>query len=254
MVFSAMLEAKGAEVNPTTLTIGVLHGPHATVMHYVQEIAAKNGLVFKILEYTDASQLNADLRAHKIDANDYQDRRTLEADNAAHGYALQDVAYTITLPLGIYSKKFSSLHDLPLGATLAIPNERVHIGHTLLLLHNYGLIGLAEQAGTNATLADIVANPKALQFTEVDQRQLLGMLDKVAAVALSYPVAQQVGLAPARDALAMDDARSPYASVLAVRAEDRTQPWVEPLVKAYHSDPIKQFILTNFQDSVRRPW
>jgi D-methionine transport system substrate-binding protein len=39
-----------------------------------------------------------------------------------------------------------------------------------------------------------------------------------------------------------------------VRDGDRTQPWVAQLVGAYHSPDVAHFILTHYQDSVRRPW
>jgi ABC-type metal ion transport system, periplasmic component/surface antigen len=66
--------------------------------------------------------------------------------------------------------------------------------------------------------------------------------------------AARAGLYPARDSLGLEDARSPYANVLTVRDAERTQPWVAQLVAAYHSDDVAHFILTRYQDSVRRPW
>jgi ABC-type metal ion transport system substrate-binding protein len=52
----------------------------------------------------------------------------------------------------------------------------------------------------------------------------------------------------------MEDARSPFASALAVRAADRAQPRVGRLVAAYQSEDVARFILVRYQDSVRRPW
>ncbi|HIH2647553.1 TPA: MetQ/NlpA family ABC transporter substrate-binding protein, partial [Burkholderia cenocepacia] len=57
-----------------------------------------------------------------------------------------------------------------------------------------------------------------------------------------------------RDSISLEDARSPYANVLTVRDADRAKPWVAQLVAAYHSDDVARFILTRYQDSVRRPW
>ncbi|WP_261320324.1 MetQ/NlpA family ABC transporter substrate-binding protein, partial [Burkholderia dolosa] len=62
------------------------------------------------------------------------------------------------------------------------------------------------------------------------------------------------GLAPARDSIGIEDARSPYANVLTVRDADRAKPWVAQLIAAYHSDDVAHFILTRYRDSVRRPW
>ena len=80
------------------------------------------------------------------------------------------------------------------------------------------------------------------------------MLDNAALVALPFATASAAGLAPARDALGMEDARVPFANVLAVRARDRDAPWLTPTVRGLHSEPVKTFILARFNDSVRRPW
>ena len=62
------------------------------------------------------------------------------------------------------------------------------------------------------------------------------------------------GLQPARDSLGIEDARSPWAGVLAVRRADVEAPWLRQLVAVYRSEPVKRFILERYRDSVRRPW
>jgi ABC-type metal ion transport system substrate-binding protein len=84
--------------------------------------------------------------------------------------------------------------------------------------------------------------------------QLPGSLDRVSIAAINYPEAAKSGLYPARDAIGMEDGRTPYAGVLAIRSIDGQQPWLAGLVSAYHSDEIKKHILARYQDSVRRPW
>jgi ABC-type metal ion transport system substrate-binding protein len=79
-------------------------------------------------------------------------------------------------------------------------------------------------------------------------------LNSVAFAVMDSDDAARAGLFPARDGLGLEDARSPYASVLTVRDSDRGQPWVAQLVASYHSSDVAHFILTRYQDSVRRPW
>lgn len=254
LILSSLAASGAAEADVRPLAIGALKGPHAEIWQFVRGITAQNGLDFTVLEYPDAAQLNADLRAGKLDANSGQDAPGLAQDNAAHGQALVQAAYTITLPTGIYSKTLRSLRDLAPGSAVAIPRRPEERGRALILLHNYGLINFADNAGLAAGPSDITYNPRELKFEEVAPEDYAQALKAYPIVAIPYQEAGPLGLYPARDALAMDDARSPYAQVLAVRAADREKPWVEQLVKAYHSDPVKRFILTRFQDSVRRPW
>jgi D-methionine transport system substrate-binding protein len=53
-----------------------------------------------------------------------------------------------------------------------------------------------------------------------------------------------------KDALAQEAAKSPYVNLLAVREQDKNQPWVAKLLKAYHSEEIRKFIQTEFKGAV----
>ncbi|MDB5978022.1 MAG: metal transporter substrate-binding protein [Nevskia sp.] len=223
-------------------------------MDEVKGIAASRGLDLHIVRFDDESQLDAALDAGKLDANSFQDLPYLDKQKQAHGYHLVDVAYTVTLPLAFYSKKLASLRGLKPGDTVALPKTPADCARALILLQNYGFITFPDTAGLHATPRDISTNPRKLKFITLAPAQLPAALDKAAFAAIPWAVAEQAGLQPARDAIGMEDARSPYANVIAVRAQDKDQPWVAQLVAAYHSEPIKHYILTHYQDSVRRPW
>jgi ABC-type metal ion transport system substrate-binding protein len=60
-------------------------------------------------------------------------------------------------------------------------------------------------------------------------------------------------LKPGRNSIGIDDARSPYQHVLTVRTRDAAAAWVGGHIRVYHSDDVAHFILTHYQDSVRRP-
>ncbi|WP_333709158.1 MetQ/NlpA family ABC transporter substrate-binding protein, partial [Tepidimonas ignava] len=166
------------------------------------------------------------------------------------GYKFVPVGYTVNFPIGIYSKKVKRLEDLKEGARFGIPNDPTNGGRVLLVLQDKGLIKLRPEAGLKATPLDVVSNPKKLRFVELDAAQLARSLDDLDASAVNTNYALPAGLHPGRDAIAQESAKSPYVNLIAVREQDKDKPWVSKLVKAYQSEPVRQFILTEFKGAV----
>lgn len=249
----ALLPSRG-RARERRIRVGALRGPDARVMKVVRDVAVNHGLSIEVVVMRDPARLNAAVDAGTLDANSCQHLAALEGDIAAHGRALAAVAHTITLPLAIYSRKLRSLRELKEGDTIALPGRHVDGARALLLLHNYGLLHLRDGAGLGARTSDVTANPRKLVLVPVDSRRLARSLESFTAAAMTYQVAESAGLEPARDSIAMEDGRSPYAHVLVTRAPDAKEPWVATLVNACHSDAVRDFILREFRDSVRRPW
>jgi D-methionine transport system substrate-binding protein len=56
---------------------------------------------------------------------------------------------------------------------------------------------------------------------------------------------------PGKDAIAQESAtNNPYGNVIAVRAADKDKPAFKALIAAYHTDEVRQFILTQFDGAV----
>lgn len=250
----AALYASPLQAQDKPLKIGVTAGPHAQIMEVVKKVLEKDGVKLQIIEFSDYVQPNAALAAGDLDANSYQHLPYLEAQIKDRGYKFSSVGYTITFPMGIYSKKLKSLKDLKDGARFGVPNDPTNGGRGLLLLQAQGLIKLKPEAGLKATSLDIISNPKKLKISELDAAQLPRSLDDLDAAAINGNYAESAGLSPTRDAIAVEDAKGPYANVIAVRTEDKDKPWVAKLVKAYHSAEVKQFVTTKFKDSVITSW
>ncbi|WP_175694404.1 MetQ/NlpA family lipoprotein [Burkholderia ambifaria] len=246
--------AVAAETTTRTVRVGVTRGVHAEILDAVKRVAATRGLDVDVVEFDDASRIDAALADGKIDAASFEDAQRLAATRTAKGYALSAVAPTVTLPMALYSRKLRSLNELQPGATVAIPADPRGMARALVLLQNDTLVTLRAKAGLHATLRDVTGNRLALKFIALRRDRLHVALDSAAFVAIGSDDATRMGLQPARDSINLEDARSPYANVLTVRDADRTKPWVAQLVTAYHSDDVAHFILTRYQDSVRRPW
>ena len=250
----AALLPLSAQAQDKPIKVGVTAGPHAEIMEVVKKVAEKDGLRIEIVEFSDYVQPNAALNAGDLDANSYQHLPYLEAQIRDRGYKLSNIGYTVVFPMGIYSKKVKSLSDLKSGARLAIPNDPTNGGRALLLLQRAGVIKLKPAAGLKASPLDIVDNPKNLKILELDAAQLPRSLDEVDAAAVNTNYAITAGLQPTRDAIAIEDAKSPYTNIIAVRTQDKDKPEFARLVKAYHSPEVKAFIEQKYQKAVVTSW
>ena len=239
-----------AQAEEKTIKVGVTAGPHAQVMDFVKKLGAKNGLKIQVVEFADYVQPNAALAAGDLDANSYQHRPYLDAQVKDRDYKFAAVGGTVNFPIGIYSKKIKKLADLPQGAKFGLPNDPTNGGRALLLLQSQGLIKLKEGAGLKATPLDVVSNPKKLKFVELDAAQLPRSLDDLDASTVNTNFAISAGLNPKTDAIALESANNPYANILVVREADKNQPWVQQLLKTYHSEEVRQFIDKEFKGSV----
>jgi YaeC family lipoprotein len=223
-------------------------------MAQVKGLAASQGLDIDVVPYAKGGLINRDLSSGKLDAASFQDGIALETDIKTHRYALMRAAMTVTLPMGIYSKKIKTLRAVKPGSSVAVPQNAADRVRALRLLHIFNLIELPETFGLNGTVRDIVKNPFGLRFAEAPTDKLVSALNRQTLVTINYREASKAGLSPARDSLGFEDSSTPYSSVLTIRTADKGQPWVDTLVSSYHSPAIKRFILESYQGSVRRPW
>ena len=238
--------AQAAEV----VRLGVTAGAHAQIAEVARTVAARDGLEIRIVEFQDYIQPDAALDSGELDANSYQHLPFLESQIKARGYRISAVGNTVTFPMGFYSKRVKSPADLPRGARVGIQNDPSNSGRALQLLQKAGVLRLKAGAGIGATTLDIAENPKGLQIVQLEAAQLARSLDDLAASAINTNYALQAGLVPTRDAIAIEEAKSPYANLLAVRTADKDKPWVAKLVKAYQSPEVRRFVSEKFAGSM----
>lgn len=237
---------------PSVIKVGVTPGTHAEIMEEVRRHALNDTPKLEVVVFDDNKRIDAALAAGKIDAASFEDGPAFEAQRRRYGLA--SIGSTVTLPMALYSRKLKTLTQLQRGATIAIPADAAGTARALVLLQNFTLLTFSDRAGLHATLADITGNRLHLNIRQVPRSQLSAALEQVAFAVIDSADAAKAGLYPARDSIGIEDARSPWQNVLAVRAGDRNEPWVAPLLAAYHSEPVAKFILERYQDSVRRPW
>lgn len=232
------------------IRIGVTAGPHAQVMEKVREIAARDGLVLRIVEFQDYIQPNVALAAGDLDANSYQHQPFLDQQVRDRRLPIVTVGKTLVFPMGVYSRRHRQLAQVPNGGRIAIPNDPTNGGRALVLLAANGAFRLRDGADFRATVADIADNPRRLRVVELEAAQIPRALDEVEAAAINTNYAIPAGLNPVRDSIALESADSPYANLIVTREADRNAAWVRRLVAAYQNQEVKDFVQATFQGAV----
>lgn len=223
-------------------------------MYAAKHEAEKDGLTIEVVEYGDYLDPNIALTKGEIEVNSFQHLPFLDAMKKDRAYDLVPVAKTVVFPMGIYSKQVKAIADLEPGAVVGIPSDPVNCSRALLLLEKLGLIKLRPGAGDNPAVVDISENPKSLEIRELEASQISRSLADFGLAAVNVNYAQATGLVPARDAIVLEGADSPYAHIIAVRAKDKDKPAVQKLIKAYHSDAVKKYIQEYYKGSVVPTW
>lgn len=225
--------------------------PHAEILEFVSEKLAAE-LPLKIIEISGDLRPNALLRDGDADANFFQHVPFLRSEEAAMGVRFAVVAAVHIEPLGLYSRRAKSLADLPTGGVVSLSNNVSNTSRGLSLVQANGLIRLrTTDAGVNATLDDVIENPKRFRFVELAPPQLPRSLDDVALAVINGNYALEAGLEPARDALALERAEgNPYANVLVTTEGLAKDPRVLRLGTLLTSAEVAEFIRHRYRGSV----
>ncbi|MGB3123213.1 MAG: MetQ/NlpA family ABC transporter substrate-binding protein [Pseudomonas sp.] len=246
---AAALTASFAQANEK-LVVAATPIPHAEILELVKPTLAKEGVDLEIKVFTDYVQPNTQVAEKRLDANYFQTLPYLENFNKGKGTNLVTVVGVHVEPIGGYSKKITKIGDLKDGATVAIPNEGSNSGRALLLLQKNGLITLKDPTNPLSTLKDIASNPKHLKFKELESALLPRVLDQVDLDIINTNYALEAGLNPAKDALIIEDSKSPYVNFLVARPDNKDSDAIQKLAKALTSPEVKAFIEKKYNGAV----
>jgi D-methionine transport system substrate-binding protein len=237
-LFSLTLPA-ASHAEDKTIKVGIMSGEAEDVWRVVKAEAAKQGLTIETIAFNDYTQPNEALERGEIDANAFQHKPYLDNQIKQHGYHIVPVGYTGVWPIGLYTKKYKSVAELPEGAAIGVPNDPSNEGRALLVLQNEGLIKLKEGTGILATIADIVENPKKIDIKELDAGIVGRSITDLDAAVVNTDWALKSGLSPA-DRIAQEQvANNPYRNFIAVKQGNEGADWVKTLVSSYQNETVK---------------
>ena len=242
--------AGAVQADNHVLSVGATPVPHSEILDFIRDDLAEAGIELEIVEFTDYVTPNISLDDGSIDANFFQHVPYLEQFNADRGLDLVSAIKVHVEPIGLYSDKYTSLEEIPEGASIALPNDPSNEGRALILLHNNGVITLDDPTNLSATPIDIAENPKNLKFEELEAAQLPRVLPDVAAAVINTNYALEAALNPLEDALIMEGSDSPYVNVIAVRNGDQDSEKIQTLKEIIQSEKVKEFILEEYEGAV----
>ncbi|WP_342505929.1 MetQ/NlpA family ABC transporter substrate-binding protein [Sporosarcina sp. FSL K6-2383] len=242
------------EVEVTTLKIGASNVPHVIILEEAAPLLKEKGIELEIEPYQDYVLPNQDLASGELDANYFQHIPYFESQIADFGYEFANAGAIHIEPIGLYSKKYTSIDELPNDAVILISNSVADHGRVLAMLEANGLIKLADGVEkVKAEVKDIVENPKNIQFDANYEAALMPQLyanDEGDALLINSNYAIDAGLNPLEDSIAIESSDSPYVNIIAVQEGDENNPAIQTLVEVLKSQEIQDFILAEWGGSV----
>ncbi|MBY5436368.1 MetQ/NlpA family lipoprotein [Rhizobium leguminosarum] len=222
-----------------SIKVGIMAGEEEDIWRVVASEAGKKGLKIETVIFNDYTQPNEALERGEIDANAFQHQPYLDNQIQQHDYHIVRVGYTGVWPIGLYTKKYKSVAEIPEGAVIGVPNDPSNEGRALRVLQSEGLIKLKEGTGILATVADVTDNPKKIEIKELDAGIVGRSIDDLDAGIVNTDWALKSGLSPAERIAREPIADNPYRNFIAVKDDNKDADWVKTLVSSYQNDIVK---------------
>ena len=234
----------------TTITVAASPSPHAKILKYIQDNLAKDaGININIKEFTDYDLPNRALDQGEVDATYHQTVPYLEKAEQQFNYDFTPGKGIHLEPLAIYSSKHKSLDELPeKGGIIGVISDVTNQERALRLLAANGLVEIPASGDVNVYT---VKKLKNFDFKEIDGPVLVSNLGETDYSVINGNFAQEGGLAPSRDGLAVESPENnPSVNVLVWKTSvsgDKAEA-VKKLDELLHSDQVKKYIEDTWKD------
>ena len=253
----------GACGNPTsndqengkeTIKIGASNTPHAEILEFAKPILEKEGITLDISTYNDYVIPNQALAEGDIDANYFQHEPFFEEAVRDNDFDFVNAGAIHLEPIGIFSKEYDSLNELPKGAKILVSSSTPDWGRVLVIFQKAVLIKIKEGVDiTTAAFDDIVDNPKKLTFNYENDPALMPTLYQEKegdAVAINSNFAVDQGIDPLNDSIVLESESSPYANIIAVRSDDKEDAAIKTLIAVLKSKEVQDYILETWNGAI----
>lgn len=237
--------------------LGLVGTDSQPVWNNVRQRLKKQGITIKYVTFNDYVQPDVALKEGKIDMHSCLTRYYFDSYNQREHAHLTSIGNTVISPLGVYSKKYQNIKNLPDGATIALPNEPTTLGRGLNVLQSAGLIKVKKSSGIKPSLNDITSNPKNLKFKEVDPATAARALNSVDASIINGNYAEAANLNPKKDAIYLEPINKqakPYVNIIAVQDKNKNNKVYKKVVAAYQTEATKQAIEKTYKGSEVAAW
>lgn len=243
------------------IVVGATAVPHADILdNAVKAVLAEEGWELETVIFQDYVLPNTSLEAGELDANYFQTLGYMNQQNDDNGLHLAAVIGVHIEPMGIYSQKYTSLDDLPDGASIGVPNDPDNEARGLNLLVQKGLLNSLGAYGTDDNVTaesltnDAEANPHGYVITPLEAAMLPTALPDLGAAAINGNYALEADLPstyPALDIEEFDaDTTVSRTNFVVVKQGNEESEKTKALIAAIQSDEVKKYIEDNYKGSV----
>ena len=224
--------------------------PHSEIINHVAPQLEEQGIHIELVSTAADATTNERLASGEIDFNYFQHLPYLESENEANGYDLISAGGIHIEPITAYSDLYTSVDEVPDNAVVAIPNDGTNEYRALLILEQNGFIVLDDAArdSLSASVADIVEYVRPIEIVEIDSAQIIPTRDDYDFFITNTNKALEAGIDSAK--LFSEGEDSPYANIIAIRAEDANNPAIQALVDVLLSEETQQWIADNYNGAV----
>ncbi|MBK4216853.1 ABC transporter substrate-binding protein [Paracoccus caeni] len=243
----------------TTLRVGASPVPHAEILEFAKPILAEQGIDLEVIVFQDYVLPNTTLAGGELDANYFQHvpylNSVLEQNAGDESYDFVNAGNIHVEPIGIYSKRWKTLSELPQDGRVILRDSVAEEGRILSIFQREGVLTLKEGVEpVDIRISDIAENPKNLTFLPDIEASLLPQVyanDEADAVTINANYALGAGLDPVNDPIAVESAENnPYANIITVRRGDEERPEIKALVEVLQSDATREYINETYKGAV----
>ena len=224
--------------------------PHSEIIEYAAPLLEEKGIKVELVATAADATTNEKLVAGEIDFNFFQHWPYLADQNAVNGWDLVNAGDIHVEPITAYSEKYASVDELPAEAVVAIPNDGTNEYRALLILEANGFIKLNEETTKvlSATVSDIEEYTKPIEIVELDSAQIIQTRADYDFFITNTNKYLESGISA--NFLFQEKADSPYANIIAVRAEDADNEAIKTFVEVLRSKEVQDWIAGNYNGAV----
>ncbi|MBO0461347.1 MULTISPECIES: MetQ/NlpA family ABC transporter substrate-binding protein [unclassified Enterococcus] len=252
LVLAACGGSNETEESKKEITVAVQLESSKDILEIAKKEVEKSGYTINIMEVSDNVAYNDAVQHNEADANFAQHEPFMERFNQEKDADLVAVQPIYYFAGGFYSKEYDDVNDLPENAKVGIPSDPTNEGRALAILNENGVITLKDGVGFDGTVADIVENPKNLNFESIDLLNLVKAYDESdIAMVFCYPAYLEPANLTTADALLLEDeeASKHYALQLVTREEEKDSEKIKVLKEAMTTPEVADYIKNNTKGS-----
>lgn len=235
-----------APAETKTINVGFIPGPYADMFKKaIKPTLETQGYTVNIKEISDFTVPNQSTMSGELNMTIFQNDAFMNVFNSQSNGDLVSVLHIPSAPLGLYvgRGKAKKPADIESNTLVALSSEASSLARSLTFLQTEGLVTVGPvPSGKFATPSSLTANPKSLQFRQIDAPQIPRSLPDVDyAVALGNHVYAS-GTVKLSDAIALEKVPEASQIIVSVRKQNQDAPWTKAVVDAFKSPEFRAYL------------